>query len=287
MKVIVVIINTQAKNADAGQAYRDYFTAEQINYDFFSVYPDELEATIKNCIDKYKILLIGGGDGAIRTAAQYCANRPVTLGVLALGTMNHFAKELGLPLTPETLAQAITRPQLKKIDLGEVNGKVFVNNSSIGFYPKLAKKRDYYKHFYNKWLSYIPSFFKAFKYHKSYKILVKNKDFNFSLTTSFCMLSNNLYSYHFPLTISREIFDENKLGLYFFKQGKLQLIKLIRRFLNREASFEIMETSFPIELHFKKHSALTISLDGDTFSMETPLCYKILPRSLLLLSSKL
>ncbi|MBA3535516.1 MAG: NAD(+)/NADH kinase [Tatlockia sp.] len=283
--MIAIIINSKARNAASAKPYLDKFNEVGISYDLYKTNPKNLSSTIKKCISKYKIILIGGGDGSIRTAAQYCAKTSIKLGVLALGTMNHLAKELSLPQSPEGMVEAIKNQSTVVIDLAEVNGLIFMNNSSVGFYPKFAKKRDGYSKFYNKWLSYIPSFIESFKNHEVFTITIKSKKINCSLTTSFLMVSNNLYSLKFPFTIQRDSFKKSILGLYYFKQGKINLYKIFRSLFNNQKSFEILKSKDPLELHFSKQQEINISLDGDTLRVQTPLHYKSLPKSLTILTT--
>lgn len=283
---IALVVNKEALNASRIQAYLDVFDAQAISYKLFEVPSAELEKTLIDCIQSFAIILVGGGDGTVRTAAEKCAQTSVILGILPLGTMNHFAKELNLPLTAEELIAALSRKKTIKVDLAEVNGSIFVNNSSIGFYPRLAKKRNYYTRFYNKWLSYIPSFIETLKKHESFNITVTNAELNFSLFTSFFMVSNNLYSYQFPTTISRKQFDEAILGLYFFKHGKLRLSKIFRALFIKKNSFEIKTTTLPLTVEIQSKKNILISLDGDIVTKDLPLVYSVLPQALNLLTAK-
>lgn len=283
VKKIAIIINNKAKNASLIENYLKEFAAAGFVYELYQIEPNDLVITIKKCVVQYRILLVGGGDGTIRTAAQYCINQTTILGVIALGTLNHFAKELDLPTNPAELIACLHKSNTQMIDVAEVNGFVFINNSSIGFYPKFAKKRDYYTKKWNKWLSYIPGFIESFKNHEVFALQIKNEGITLSLYTSFLMISNNLYTYEFPSTFKRVSFINNLLGLYYFKHGKIQFFKLIRFWFNKKKNFNIKEFSQPIEIHFAKQKEVLISLDGDTVKVSTPLYYKSLPLSLKLL----
>lgn len=285
MESLGIVINKNAKNAASFTGYLDSLSTNKLDYKLYKATPNKLDSIIKKCIKDHPILLVGGGDGTIRTAAQYCVNTPTILGVLPLGTMNHFAKELSLPATAEELVQALIKKKTITIDTADVNGWIFVNNSSLGFYPSFAKKRDQYTKFYNKWLSYIPSFFEALEKHETFAVTIKNKKINLSLKTSFLMISNNLYSYELPLTFERKNFNASQLGIYFFKHGKLRLSKIIHYFFHSKQSFEILNSRLPVEIHVLNRDKITISLDGETILTENPLMYKSLPRSLTLLTN--
>ncbi|RMX21055.1 diacylglycerol kinase [Legionella jordanis] len=285
MKKIALVVNKKALNAEQIDNYLQAFDEENIQYTFFKLEPGELESKIKDCLHQFELLLVGGGDGTIRTAAQVCANQSLALGVLPLGTMNHFAKEAGLPLTIGELITALKNPKFIKIDLAEVNHYVFLNNSSIGFYPKLAKQRDHYAKHYHKWLSYIPSIVKTFSYHESFRISVRAPEFNIELYTSFLMLSNNLYTYTFPASVARENFHHSTLGIYFLKRGKMTVGKIFHHLFRRKNHFEIMKSKGPVEVNIRNREEIHVSLDGDTLMMHTPLVYRSLPNSLTLLTS--
>lgn len=285
MDTLGVVVNKKARNFASFNIYTDALSKSGLSFKLYKTDPEKLDALLKKCVKDHPILLVGGGDGTIRCAAQLCVNTSTILGVLPLGTMNHFAKELSLPGKAEEIVQAIIKKTTINIDTAEVNGWVFVNNSSLGFYPRFAEKRACYTRFYNKWLSYLPSFIETLQRHETYTIHIKNKKINLSLKTSFLMLSNNLYSYTFPLTFERESFNKAQLGIYFFKHGKLQLSKIIKYWFNRKNNFEIKSCSLPVEISVTDHKKVTISLDGETIVTVTPLMYKILPQSLTLLTN--
>jgi diacylglycerol kinase family enzyme len=88
------------------------------------------------------VLVAGGGDGTVSAVAAALVDSDIVLGVLPLGTLNHFAKDLGIPLLLEAAAGAIVAGRTARIDVGEVNGRVFVNNSSIGLYPEIVRDRE-------------------------------------------------------------------------------------------------------------------------------------------------
>src|SRR5205085_3333428 len=91
---------------------------------------------------KIDAVVVGGGDGTIRTVAGVLAGTAVPLGILPLGTLNHFAKDLGIPAELEAATAVISEGYTRRIDLGEVNDEIFINNSSLGIYPYLVADRE-------------------------------------------------------------------------------------------------------------------------------------------------
>ena len=80
---------------------------------------------------------MGGGDGTISAAASALAGTKTLLGILPLGTLNHFARDLGIPANLDEAAKLIAA-RAEKVDVAEMNGRVFINNSAIGLYPLMV-----------------------------------------------------------------------------------------------------------------------------------------------------
>lgn len=89
----------------------------------------------------YDAIIAAGGDGTIGTVAALLADTGVPLGVLPLGTLNHFARDLGIPVEVEAALATVAAGAIVRVDLAEVNGRIFVNNSSIGIYPDMVVER--------------------------------------------------------------------------------------------------------------------------------------------------
>jgi diacylglycerol kinase family enzyme len=87
-------------------------------------------------------VVFGGGDGTISAGAAALVGGDKALGILPLGTFNHFARDLGIPLKLEDAVRTIALGHVREVDVGEVNGRPFVNNSSIGLYPEMVRHRD-------------------------------------------------------------------------------------------------------------------------------------------------
>ncbi len=94
--------------------------------------------------DGHERIAVGGGDGTLRSTAELIerAKRNAEVVFLPLGTHNHFAKDLGVPLEVSAWSELLESPVTTRIDLGEVNGHLFLNNVSIGLYPAIVQQRQ-------------------------------------------------------------------------------------------------------------------------------------------------
>src|SRR5581483_228033 len=89
-----------------------------------------------------ELLVVGGGDGTVSAAASALAGTKTLLGILPLGTLNHFARDLKIPADLDEAARLIASGTERPVDVGEMNGRIFINNSAIGLYPLMVVDRD-------------------------------------------------------------------------------------------------------------------------------------------------
>ena len=87
-------------------------------------------------------VVVAGGDGTASLAGKLAAAADKPFGIVPLGTMNLFARTIGMPLDPTAAIAALGDPEIRHVDCGTVNGEVFVNHVSLGFHPQLVRMRD-------------------------------------------------------------------------------------------------------------------------------------------------
>ncbi len=102
----------------------------------------QLIAALRSAVGDTDLLLAGGGDGTISAAAAIAFERGTPLGVLPAGTMNLFARSLGLPLELEAALEALASGELAAVDIATANGRPFIHQFSVGIHPKLVKLRE-------------------------------------------------------------------------------------------------------------------------------------------------
>jgi diacylglycerol kinase family enzyme len=145
---VTVIVNrhggTVAKGGDTIVArIAEAFRVRGIDADVQPVAPQDLAAALARTADEATDGIVAvGGDGTISCAANAGVAADLPLGIVPLGTLNHFARDAGLPLDIEGAVAAIASGSERRVDVGELNGRIFVNNSSIGLYPTIVRERD-------------------------------------------------------------------------------------------------------------------------------------------------
>jgi diacylglycerol kinase family enzyme len=244
------------------------------------------------------IVVAAGGDGTVNCVASALADR-APMGVLPLGTLNHFAKDLGMPPTlPEAVA-AIVSAKPRDVDLGSVNGRVFVNNSSLGFYPGMVLQRERLKKVgLNKWLSLLIASASAFIRFRHITVTVtvaRTADSDVPQTlirsTPFLFVGNNEYVMEGPEAGTRKRLDGARLYLYMAPGAtRLSILGLtlaaLRRRVSEAQHFEALcVEEFTVQVTRRgKHRHLRVALDGEIHRMRSPLHYCVRPQALQVLA---
>jgi diacylglycerol kinase family enzyme len=211
-----------------------------------------------------------------------------TLGVLALGTMNHFAKDLGIPLDLEGAVETIVAGHVARIDVGDVNGRIFLNNSSLGLYPRVIHERQKQQRLgWGKWPAYLWAVLAVLRRYPFLEIRLSMDGKEWTVRTPFAFVGNNEYDME-RLTIgSRACLDKGELSVYSTSgTGRLGLIRLARRALfgglRQERDFLAFATK-TVRIG-SRHKRVHVALDGEVTIMEPPLHYRVRPGALRVLA---
>lgn len=136
---ILALVNTEAGTADEACAALDKARSFRVE----RTAPKDLEARVRRAVEAgAKRILVAGGDGSIATAAAALRGLPCELAILPGGTLNHLAQDLGLPTDLDEALRVATGTTTRDIDIGEINGRVFLNTSSVGVYVTYVRTRE-------------------------------------------------------------------------------------------------------------------------------------------------
>lgn len=236
------------------------------------------------------MIVAGGGDGTVSSVAAVLAGSDVPLGVLALGTLNHFAKDLGVPLEIEAAIERIVRSEPVRVDVGEVNDRVFINNSSLGLYPDIVHDRERQRKRLGrgKWPALLWASLAALRRFSFMNVRLSVDGRQRPRRTPFVFIGNNAYVMQGFAIGERMAIDRGRLSLYVVQRaGRLRLLQLALRALvgrlDQERDFEVTYTTDIVVESRKKR--LRVATDGEITMMEPPLHYRIRPACLLVLGS--
>lgn len=288
---IAAVINTGAGSVRASdleaEGLRRMFQEAGAEADVHFVPGDRIVETARAAVASgVDMVVAGGGDGTIRSVAGVLVGGEVPLGVLPVGTLNHFARDLGIPVELPAAVRLLANGGVPRaLDVGEVNGEIFINNSMLGFYPPVVEVRDKERREKerNKWLATISAIFKVLPRHPLLHIRVTAEGLTVDHQTRFVFVGNNEYEMSAFTYGARQRFDSGDLYLYIAKsRTRLGLIGLgllgLFRDLKWTDRFErICLPEFTIETRKK---AVPVYLDGEVTLLRPPLRYRNRPHAL-------
>jgi diacylglycerol kinase family enzyme len=244
----------------------------------------EIAAGLGGTRSGFDRIVIGGGDGSVRAAASVLAGSDLPLGILPLGTLNHFARDLGLPLDLEGAVRLIASGRVRAVDVGEVNGCVFLNNSSLGIYPDLVAERDRYRrHGPARWFAAALALCRVFWRLPRPRARVLAPGWEAVRRTTCLFIANNMYQLDAFASATRLRLDTGELCLYMpNREGRLALpVLAIRALLGRlEAERDFTRVSLEsVEISVRRRR-VRVALDGESLVFQPPLHYRIRPCAL-------
>ena len=291
---LAVIINAGGGSVlaqDPRPALQSAFAEHGIEADIQMVPGDALEDTARALLPRagagqhYDAIVAGGGDGSIGAVAGVLAGSGVAFGVLPLGTLNHFAKDLGLPQDIPGAVAVIAARQTRSVDVAEVNGRVFVNNSSIGLYATMVADRDRQRarSGWGKWPAMALAGARVLLRYPVRHLTVRTEAWRKRYRTPLLFIGNNAYEVSLPRPGTRAVLDDGRLCLFVVRHGKpWGLLKVaVRALAGRLREARDFESHLVQNAEIESHSAwMRVSVDGEVVPMRPPLRYAIRPSAL-------
>ena len=289
---VAVFLNVGAGSANlvSPEFLRELFLEAGVAAEVHSARQRDLEPTLSNMLRlRPDAVVAAGGDGTLSTIAARLAGTGIPMGVLPLGTRNHFAKDLAIPLDLREAVHCISQRQAHAIDVGEVNGRLFINNSSIGAYPQIVVERETRRARMGipKWLGNVIGLVKVLRHWPMLYARLELDGRSFTRITPFVFVGNNEYTFNPRNERHRERLHAGELCVFMIHARNLwDLLRLfwlsLRNRLNEARDFE---SHFGRELTVYPHRRhVRVSIDGEVCRVETPLRYRLRPGALLVFS---
>jgi YegS/Rv2252/BmrU family lipid kinase len=231
------------------------------------------------------LLIVGGGDGTISAAASALVGTDTRLGILPLGTLNHFSRDLGIPADLGEAAKLLASGAERRVDVAEMNGRIFINNSAIGLYPLMVVDRDLQQRRLgrSKRLAMIVASIRTLARFNHQRLTLTVNDEKGRVDTPLLFVGNNDYRIDIGGPGQRESLDDGELCvLVMRKKTRLGLIGAsVRALFNRSRRDDMVRLDDVQRLRVEsRRSHLTVSLDGEVVSAASPLDYRIRKQAL-------
>jgi diacylglycerol kinase family enzyme len=251
---------------------------------------DEIEQEARAALDaaqsgQYDAIIAGGGDGSISAVAGVLSGSMTPLGILPLGTLNHFAKDLGVPIDIDGAVEVIAAGYFRQVDVAEINGRVFVNNSSIGLYADMVADRNQQHRSVgrSKWPAMLIASWRVIRRYSMRRLSIRAEGWIKPCKTPFVFIGNNAYNLSLFNPGRRIALDQGELSLYVINHRSrwgllwMSARALLKR-LDQERDFE-MRLVKEVEI-LSRAPQLRVSVDGEIIKMQPPLFYRTRPCAL-------
>ena len=190
-----------------------------------------------------------------------------------------------VPLDLEEAARVCVEGRVARVDVGEVNGRIFLNNSSLGLYPSIVREREKLQHRlgHGKWRAFFWASLTVLRRYPFLKVRLSTDEKELARTSPFIFIGNNEYEMENFNIGSRSCIDKGQLSLYIaHRTGRLGLARLATRALfgglRNEEDFDALCTK---EIWIETgRPRLRVATDGEVNIMPTPLHYRVRPAAL-------
>jgi diacylglycerol kinase family enzyme len=285
---VCVIVNVAAHSDGAAHVELNRFfdaAGIQIEIKLTTSAKNVLEEVSAAILREPSTIIVGGGDGTLNAAAGLLIGSGIALGILPLGTFNHFAKDLHVPLDLQSAVATIAEGHCTQVDVGAVNDRFFLNNASLGIYPQLVETRHLQQQWLGrgKWPAFVWAALAVLRRYPFVEVLLNIDGKWLARRTPFVFVGNNRYEMQGFRIGARTHLDRGELSLYVANRtGRLGLVRLALRALfgrlDQARDFDTVRAKHIEVQTRRKH--VHVATDGEIRIVETPLRFRVAPGAL-------
>lgn len=283
----------EADDASEVAAIEEAFEAAGATVNVQVVAPEDLQGEMKRLWatdDRPDAVVVAGGDGTIGCAAETAVNLDLDLAILPLGTFNHFAKDLGMPTDLTEAAAAIVGGEVRQVDVAEVNGRVFVNNATLGVYPTMVALRERIadQRGWGKVRAVPVAAWRAFRSFPLHRLDLSGEDLGRQhVRTPLVFVGNGIYDNATGGMARRVSLTDGRLGVSVAHVvSRWGLVKMVlRSLLSGSSKVRDLDVSETAELTVSTRAKrVRVGIDGEVTWLETPLRFQSSPGALRVLA---
>ena len=240
--------------------------------------------------DGSTVVIAAGGDGTINAVASALVHRQATLGIIPAGTLNHFARDLGFSLDPVEAAQQLLNSQELSVDVGQVNGRVFINNSVLGLYPIYwVVRRAFESHGWGgsalgRFAAVLGGILRVFWRLPHLHLRLVTETEVREVETPFILVANNEHELEKGRIGKRKALNEGHLWVYVMRRSsRWAVLRYFLRYIaGRFSRYDAFEEFKVKELCIRtgRRKRIGVGVDGEVVPMHSPLEYRSLPGAL-------
>ena len=296
-----VVMNARSGHGDVQQAIeilKEKFTAAERKFELYLAEdPDQLPAlaaeAARNALAQNGAVIGAGGDGTLNTVAQQAHALDIPFGAVPQGTFNYFGRTHHIPEDSAAALDMLLQARPQPVQVGEVNGKLFLVNASLGLYPRLMQEREAYKRQFgrSRIVAFAASAITLLHDHRALSLQIELDGKTQTLFTSTLFVGNNALQLE-QVGIPEAEAVPGQLAAVAVRPGsKPKMLSLLLRGAlgNLGASDQIDSFAFS-QLTVRPRLAygrkrMKVAIDGEILWFDTPLRFGVTSRPLLLLKS--
>lgn len=284
----ILFLNPRAGSFDADDESALRALADENGLRIVEVHPEiDMCAVIGESLAAgIRTFIVGGGDGSVHHAAQALVNTEGILGILPIGTLNHLARDLSLPVGDWRAAFDVAlRGEIRQIDVGRVNGRYFLNSVMLGIYPTISAYRERFRSLHSRWRSYFKAVRLALRQFPHVTVIVEHDGQVETLRTQMFTVAVNSYDLtQGGVMVPKTNFNDGRLTIYSLSfMSRWQFVRAAAKYLRGRITdvpgFRRVRTKKLRVSTSRGH--LRVAVDGEIVPMQTPLQIAAVPSSLL------
>jgi len=287
---IAVIVNARAGTATTGRPIgtelADLFRAAGRDAEIISLHDGQsMTDAARAASARSSIVVAAGGDGTVSRVVAGIFESAAALGVVPLGTLNHFAKDVGIPLDLREAVAVVAAGHIRQVDVGRLNERVFVNNSSIGIYPSIVGAReDLRRRGHRKWPAMAIATLRVLWRHRGVTVSIDVDGERRTWRTPFVFVGNNEYSIDGIGLGARARLDEGRLFVYLAPRVRARHLPMLflKSLFGRgrlPGGFTILPAA-ELWIDVSRARRQRVAFDGEVTTMSTPLHFRTCPKAL-------
>lgn len=284
-KAHLIANSKSGKGKGASLAQIGQKIAQEVGVELVCHEISELNKAIEIANRESSLVIAAGGDGTIRAVAEKAAEHDVKFGVIGCGTFNFFARNHRIPEDLEQAFRLALTGEIRPVRLGEINGRVFLINASLGLYAKAIKEREVRTSRWgrNRLVVILSTFMSMLSKHRLLSVDLVTKEQSQRVTTPMIFIGNNaLQLRNLAMDVAR-CMKQDLLAVVIMKPlTKMEIVRIFWRGFTKTLEKEDRLESFCVSslvIHTRR-SQETVALDGEMFQMNSPLKVQALPKAL-------
>lgn len=244
----------------------------------------EVQGTAEQAAASGDILVAAGGDGTVSTVAAVAVKSGTTFGVIPLGTLNHFAKDAGIPLDVDAAVDVLAAGRPVALDTGTVNARTFVNNASLGFYARLVRERQLeQRRGHGKWVAFAIGLARAVRGYRQVTVRMTIDGMAVVRRTPFVFVGNGEFVTEGLGLGRRTSLTGGRLSIYLAPEcGRAEMLILVLRAIAGRLTPDVpLEEFHAGEVTIEPRSrGAALATDGELSPSRPPFTCDICPRTL-------